>query len=100
MQLTRNIVEGMNLIEFQNSKIELAKLVLDIEDETLLQKVLGCLVEGKIDLINKPTSKMKEDRQYKRTYQKEDVLRGGIEDIKEGRSISVNEFAIKLSLTN
>ena len=43
---------------------------------------------------------MKEDRQYKRTYQKEDVLRGGIEDIKEGRSISVNEFAIKLSLTN
>lgn len=90
----------MNLAEFQNSKIELAKLVLNIEDETLLRKVRSLLENGEMDFKTNPTSKMKEYPQNKRTYEKKDVLRGGIEDIKDERTISMNEFAIKLSLTN
>lgn len=80
----------MNPIDFQNAKIELAKSVLDIENEALLRKIQNCLREEKIKVIeNKPTFKRREER---RTEQ-----RKYIEDVDGVRKISANDFVIKLS---
>ena len=79
----------MNTIEFQNSKIELAKLVLDIKNEALLLKVQNCINEEKMNLENK--------RNFEKREARRDEIRNSMEDDKGVRTISANDFVIKLS---
>lgn len=75
----------MNSAEFQNSKIELAKLVLNIESEALLEKVRIFLTEEDFDFWNELS------------IEKQDEIRRGKKDVEEGRTISLNEFIRKIS---
>jgi hypothetical protein len=75
----------MNASEFQNTKIELAKMILNIESEALLNKVRRVLFDVDSDWWEDLTE-----------IQKEDILQAKRE-IQEGKTISLNEFIKKIS---
>lgn len=80
----------MNFLEFQNSKIELAKSVLDIKNEALLRKIQKCLLEEEPEVIrSKPNYRKRQEMPTERS--------SGIEDVKGARQISSDNFVIKLS---
>ena len=75
----------MKSAHFQHSKIEIAKMVLNIESEALLEKIRSLLLDPENDWWEELTES-----------QKAEILKGQ-EDVKKGRTISMHEFIKKIS---
>jgi hypothetical protein len=75
----------MKSAHFQHSKIEIAKMVLNIESEALLEKIRSLLLDPENDWWEELTES-----------QKAEILKGQ-EDVKKGRTISMYEFVKKIS---
>jgi hypothetical protein len=75
----------MKSAHFQHSKIEIAKMVLNIESEALLEKIRSLLLDPENDWWEELTE-----------LQKAEILKGQ-EDVKKGRTISMYEFVKKIS---
>ncbi len=75
----------MKSAHFQHSKIEIAKMVLNIESESLLEKIRSLLLDPENDWWEELTES-----------QKAEILKGQ-EDVKKGRTISIYEFVKKIS---
>lgn len=70
-------------MDIQASKIELVKMILDLEDSKLIEKVRKLITKEKKDFYNELTEDQKLEIQY------------GIEQLDRGESMSWEEFRAK-----
>jgi len=70
-------------MDIQASKIEVAKMVLDLEDSKLIEKVRKLITKEKKDFYDEFTEDQKLEIQY------------GIEQLERGESISWEDFKIR-----
>ena len=71
-------------MDIQTTKIELAKLILNIDSPKLISKIK--------DLVTKETS----DFWYKLTESEKEEIRFGINQLDKGQKISFNEYLSKV----
>lgn len=70
-------------MDIQASKIEIAKMILDLEDSKLIEKIRKILIKEKKDFYDEFTEDQKLEIQY------------GIEQLDRGESMSWEEFRAK-----
>lgn len=70
-------------MDIQASKIEIAKMILDLEDSKLIEKIRKILTKEKEDFYDEFTEDQKLEIQY------------GIEQLDRGESITWEDFKIR-----
>ena len=70
-------------MDFQTSKIELAKMILDLEDSKLIEKLRKLVIKEKKDFYDDFTEDQKLEIQY------------GIEQLDRGERISWEDFKLR-----
>jgi len=69
----------------QNSKIELVKMILDIENDKFIEKIAEFIKKEKIDFWNElGVSEQKE-------------IKKGIQELNKGKRVAYNDFLKKIS---
>lgn len=72
-------------MDFQSSKIELAKLILNLENPKLLNKIITLLQSEQADFFDELSKLEKKEIQI------------GLEQLNDGKRISVDDFLKKVS---